>query len=101
MTARHRPLGTRRRASTHEAELRRAPGAAAQLDGRPEGAPPHDLHEKPFTKSQFLQEELIKFERGVLQELQQKERTSDDLLRKLENELDLEEARLELDKGLF
>jgi NhaP-type Na+/H+ or K+/H+ antiporter len=61
----------------------------------------HDLHEKPFTKSQLLQEELIKFERGVLQELQQKERTSDELLRKLGNELDLEEARLELDKGLF
>ena len=62
---------------------------------------PHDLQEKPFAKSQLLQEELIKFERGVLQEMQQKERTSDELLRKLGNELDLEEARLELDKGLF
>jgi CPA1 family monovalent cation:H+ antiporter len=63
--------------------------------------PPHELHEKPFTRSQLLQEELIHFERGVLQELQQEERTSDELLRKLENELDLEEARLELDKGVF
>jgi CPA1 family monovalent cation:H+ antiporter len=62
---------------------------------------PHDLREKPFTRSQLLQEELIRFERGVLQELQQQERTSDELLRKLENELDLEEARLELDDGLF
>ena len=61
----------------------------------------HDLHEKPFTQSQQLQEELIRFERALLQEFQQEEKTSDDLLRKLENELDLEEARLELDKGLF
>ena len=61
----------------------------------------HDLHEKPFTQSQQLQEELIRFERGLLKEFEQEEKTSDDLLRKLENELDLEEARLELDKGLF
>ncbi|GAB3638103.1 Na+/H+ antiporter [Hymenobacter arcticus] len=61
----------------------------------------YDLREKPFAKSQLLQEELIRFERGVLQELQQEERTSEEVLRKLENELDLEEARLELDKGLF
>ena len=61
----------------------------------------YDLLEKPFTKSQLLQEDLIRFERGVLQELQREERTSDEVLRKLENELDLEEARLDLDKGLF
>lgn len=61
----------------------------------------HDLHEKPFTKSQELQEDLIRFERVVLKELKFEERTSDELLRKLENELDLEEARLVLDDGLF
>jgi Na+/H+ antiporter len=61
----------------------------------------HDLSEKPFTQSQQLQEELIRLERGLLKEFQLEEKTSDELLRKLENELDLEEARLELDKGLF
>ena len=61
----------------------------------------HDLHEKPFTQSQQLQEELIRFERGLLKEFKQEEKTSDELLRKLENELDLEEARLELDMGVF
>lgn len=61
----------------------------------------HTLHEKPYTKSQELQEELIRFERGMLKEFQLEEKTSDELLRKLENELDLEQARLELDRGLF
>ena len=64
-------------------------------------SPLHDLHEKPFTQSQLFQGELIRFERGVLKELQREEKTSDELLAKLENELDLEEARLELDEGLF
>lgn len=63
--------------------------------------PHHELHEKPFTKSQELQEDLIRFEREVLRELRLEEKTSDELLRKLTTELDLEEARLELDEGLF
>ncbi|RYY15831.1 MAG: Na+/H+ antiporter, partial [Cytophagaceae bacterium] len=50
----------------------------------------------PFQK---LQEVLIHFERGVLEELRREQRTSEEVLRKLELELDLEEGRLALDKA--
>lgn len=50
----------------------------------------------PFQK---LQEVLIRFEREGLEELRRAHGGSEEVLRKLENELDLEEGRLALDKA--
>jgi len=60
----------------------------------PEAVP--DTALSPF---QQLQEVLIRYERGVLEELRSAQSISEEALRKLENELDLEEGRLALDKA--
>lgn len=57
------------------------------------------LPEATLSPFQKLQELLIHFEREVLEELRREQRTSEEVLRKLENELDLEEGRLALDKA--
>ncbi|UYZ63688.1 Na+/H+ antiporter [Hymenobacter weizhouensis] len=64
-------------------------------------APAGQQPEAPPTLTPFqqLQEAVIHFEREVLEQLRREQNTSEEALRKLENELDLEEARLTLDKG--
>ncbi len=56
------------------------------------------MPEVTLSPFQQLQEVLIHFERGLLEELRREPGTSEEVLRKLENELDLEEGRLALDK---
>jgi len=70
-----------------------------RLHNRAAGIQASRLDEKPLTQFQLLQEAIIHFERKVLDELRREEKTSEELLRKIENELDLEEARLALDKN--
>jgi CPA1 family monovalent cation:H+ antiporter len=55
--------------------------------------------EATLSPFQQLQEVLIHFERKQLEELRRESGTSEEVLRKLENELDLEEGRLALDKA--
>jgi CPA1 family monovalent cation:H+ antiporter len=57
------------------------------------------LDEKPISQFQELQQAVITFERGEVQQLRRAEQTSEEVLRKIENELDLEEARLALDRA--
>jgi Na+/H+ antiporter len=54
--------------------------------------------EKPSYPFRQLQQAVIQFERDTLGQLRVAENTSEEVLRKLEHELDLEEARLLLDK---
>ncbi len=61
---------------------------------------PAAVPEATLSPFQQLQEVLIHFERGLLEELRREPGTSEEVLRKLENELDLEEGRLALDKAL-
>ncbi len=60
---------------------------------------PAAVPEVTLSPFQQLQEVLIHFERGLLEELRREPGTSEEVLRKLENELDLEEGRLALDKA--
>ena len=60
---------------------------------------PGAVPETTLSPFQKLQEVLIHFERGLLEELRREPGTSEEVLRKLENELDLEEGRLALDKA--
>ncbi|MGI4871102.1 MAG: Na+/H+ antiporter [Janthinobacterium lividum] len=69
-----------------------------RLRNRAAGILASQLADKPLTKFQELQEAVIHFERAVIEQLRQAEQTSEEALRKLENELDLEEARLALDR---
>ena len=69
-----------------------------RLRNRLAGVRASRLDEKPITQFQQLQEAVIRFERSVIEQLRDEEKTSEEVLRKLENELDLEEARLALDK---
>ena len=55
--------------------------------------------EVTLTPFQQLQEIVIRHERELLNELRGKQDISEEVLRKIENELDLEEGRLALDKG--
>jgi CPA1 family monovalent cation:H+ antiporter len=55
--------------------------------------------EATLSPFQQLQEVLIHFERKQLEELRHESGTSEEVLRRLENELDLEEGRLALDKA--
>ncbi|NML66190.1 Na+/H+ antiporter [Hymenobacter sp. RP-2-7] len=60
----------------------------------------HDaVPEATLSPFQKLQEVLIHYERGVLEELRRAHDSSEETLRKLELELDLEEGRLALDKA--
>ena len=52
-----------------------------------------------LTPFQQLQEVIIHYERQVLDKMRQEHHISEEVLRKLENELDLEEGRLALDKA--
>ena len=61
-------------------------------------APQEALAEVALTPFQKLQEIIIHYERGVLDQMRRDMGTSEETLRKLENELDLEEGRLALDK---
>ncbi|QDA61075.1 Na+/H+ antiporter [Hymenobacter jejuensis] len=70
-----------------------------RLHNRLAGVRASRLDEKPITQFQQLQEAIIRFERGVLEQLRKEEQTSEEMLRKIENELDLEESRLALDKA--
>ncbi|WP_324673518.1 Na+/H+ antiporter [Hymenobacter sp. GOD-10R] len=70
-----------------------------RLHNRALGVRASRLEEKPITQFQQLQEAVIQFERSVLEKLRHEEKTSEELLRKIENELDLEETRLALDKA--
>ncbi len=70
-----------------------------RLRNRAAGIQASRLDEKPLTQFQQLQEAVIRFEREVIEQLRREEKTSEEALRKLENELDLEEARLALDKS--
>jgi CPA1 family monovalent cation:H+ antiporter len=70
-----------------------------RLENRAAGIHASRLDEKPLTQFQLLQEAVIRFEREVLEQLRRQETISEEALRKIENELDLEEARLALDKG--
>jgi hypothetical protein len=45
-----------------------------------------------------LQQAVIQVERAALEQLRTAEKTNEEVLRKLEHELDLEEARLVLDQ---
>jgi len=60
---------------------------------------PADPTEGILTPFQQLQEIVIHFERGLLDGLRREHAVSEEVLRKLENELDLEEGRLALDKA--
>ncbi|MDJ0364996.1 Na+/H+ antiporter [Hymenobacter sp. H14-R3] len=60
---------------------------------------PEDVQPATLTPFQQLQEVLIHFERGVLDNMRKERHISEEVLRKLENELDLEEGRLALDKA--
>ena len=69
-----------------------------RLERRAAGGP-DAVPEIALTPFQKLQEVLIHFERGVLEDLRRQQHTSAEALRKLELELDLEEGRLALDKA--
>lgn len=69
-----------------------------RLQNRAAGIQASRLDEKPLTQFQQLQESVIRFERDVIEQLRRQESISEEALRKIENELDLEEARLALDK---
>ena len=69
-----------------------------RLERRASGGP-DAVPEITLTPFQKLQEVLIHFEREQLNDLRREQRTSEEALRKLENELDLEEGRLALDKA--
>lgn len=60
---------------------------------------PEDLPPVALTPFQQLQEILIHYERNVLDQLRREQHISEEVLRKLQNELDLEEGRLALDKA--
>ena len=60
---------------------------------------PEDLPTITLTPFQQLQEAVIHYERQVLDTMRQEHNISEEVLRKLENELDLEEGRLALDKA--
>ena len=60
---------------------------------------PEDLPIITLTPFQQLQEVVIHFERRALDQMRQEHHISEEVLRKLENELDLEEGRLALDKA--
>jgi len=66
---------------------------------RRENSPGETLPEVALTPFQKLQEVIIHYERGVLDQLRREQSASEEMLRKLENELDLEEGRLALDKA--
>jgi hypothetical protein len=70
-----------------------------RLRNRASGVRASLLDEKPISQFQQLQETIIRFERHVLEQLRQEEKTSEEVLRKIENELDLEESRLASDKA--
>ena len=104
--------------ATHIAAYLDSPAAAAQapaevldrmktryvlrlqrLRERPSGDQAGGPDEKPLTPFQQLQEVLIRFERGVIEQLRREEKISEEALRKVENELDLEESRMALDRA--
>lgn len=60
---------------------------------------PDEVQPMTLTPFQQLQEILIHYERDVLAKLRREQGISEEVLRKLENELDLEEGRLALDKA--
>ncbi len=60
---------------------------------------PADPDQGVLTPFQQLQEIVIHFERRILDGLRREHAVSEEVLRKLENELDLEEGRLALDKA--
>ncbi|MBO0359478.1 Na+/H+ antiporter [Hymenobacter sp. BT186] len=70
-----------------------------RLRNRASGVRASLLDEKPISQFQQLQETVIRFERRVLEQLRHEEKTSEEVLRKIENELDLEESRLASDKA--
>ncbi len=70
-----------------------------RLRRRESAAPGEAPPEVALTPFQKLQEVVIHYERGVLDRLRREQGTSEETLRKLENELDLEEGRLALDKA--
>jgi len=70
-----------------------------RLRNRAAGVRASRLDEKPISQFQQLQEAVIRFERRTLEQLRHEEKTSEEVLRKIENELDLEESRLALDKA--
>ncbi|MVN77473.1 Na+/H+ antiporter [Hymenobacter sp. HMF4947] len=69
-----------------------------RLQNRMAGIVASRLDEKPITQFQELQAAVIQFERSVIEQLRQTATIGEESLRKLENELDLEEARLALDR---
>lgn len=73
-----------------------APAPPAKPRCRQPRQPPR---QKPLTQFQQLPEAVIRFERNALDELRREATASEEVLRKIENELDLEEARLVLDKN--
>ncbi|GAB3636869.1 Na+/H+ antiporter [Hymenobacter arcticus] len=66
---------------------------------RQRASSPADVQPVTLTPFQQLQEVLIHFERALLDQLRKEQSISEEVLRKLENELDLEEGRLALDKA--
>jgi monovalent cation/hydrogen antiporter len=60
----------------------------------------HKLNEELINQFHSIQEELISFERKLIIELRSKGAISDEVLRKIEYELDLEDTRLMLEKGV-
>jgi CPA1 family monovalent cation:H+ antiporter len=66
------------------------------LQKRVDDSPASRTDERILTQFQELQAVVIQFERGVIEQLRQTATIGEDALRKLENELDLEEALLTL-----
>ena len=60
---------------------------------------PEEVQPMSLTPFQQLQEVIIHFERQALDKMRRDHHISEEVLRKLENELDLEEGRLALDKA--
>jgi Na+/H+ antiporter len=65
-----------------------------RLHNRAAGIQASSLDERPFAQLKHLHQQIIQFERGLIEQLRHAEQTSEEALRKVENELDLEEARL-------
>lgn len=70
-----------------------------RLEELPADAPTGSDEAKPLTPFQQLQEILIHLERDIIEKLRREERISEEALRKVENELDLEETRMALDRA--
>lgn len=70
-----------------------------RLENRAAGIQASRLDDRAATQFEGLLEVVIRYERNTLETLRREQRTGEEVLRRLETELDLEEARLALYRG--